>query len=97
MDFDRLPRRMLSSWVKRPPGAPRTDGHVRMNLFCGGYKLAPAPPALGGADATYKVNVTCLDPAGSIPSAVVRRTAAQRGSVRSMPMARDSDLSSATT
>ena len=25
MDFDRLPRRMLSSWVphKRPPGAPR--------------------------------------------------------------------------
>ena len=49
-----------------------------MRLFCGGYRLAPAPGADGGADATLMANVTCMDPGGAIPMAVVRRTAAQR-------------------
>ena len=72
---------------------PRDDGHVRMDLHVGGFRLAPAPEADGGARATWMCDVTCTDPGGAIPKSVVSMTAADRAMnvrrVRLTPIVKD--------
>jgi len=68
---------------------PATDGHVRLKIICGGYRLAPA----ANGDSTWLADVTCSDPGGSVPASVVRMVAAQRAlnvaRIRATPLVRD--------
>ena len=78
---------------------------MRLTLHVGGYRLAPHRDAAGDgggggergaastATSTWMAAVTCLDPGGSVPTAVVNATAKKRAlvveKVRTLPTVAD--------